>query len=204
LNGKPVHVRLVGKFNAYNLVAVYGAAMLLGEEEEEIMTALSRLTPAEGRFDLVAGRKQVFAIVDYAHTPADALQNVLSTLIQLRKSGSRFFCVVGCGGDRDKTKRPKMAHIAATHADQVILTSDNPRTEDPHVILDQMWEGVPDDKKQSVLRIADRKEAIRTAVTMAHAGDILLVAGKGHEKYQEINGQRFPFDDKQVLAEALA
>lgn len=203
LNSKPVHVRLVGKFNAYNLLAVYGAAMLLGEEEEEIMTALSRLKPAEGRFDLVAGRKQVFAIVDYAHTP-DALQNVLSTLIQLRKPGSRIFCVVGCGGDRDKTKRPKMAHIAATHADQVILTSDNPRTEDPNVILDQMWEGVPDEKKQSVLRITDRKEAIRTGVTMAKPGDILLVAGKGHEKYQEINGQRFPFDDKQVLADALA
>jgi UDP-N-acetylmuramoyl-L-alanyl-D-glutamate--2,6-diaminopimelate ligase len=203
VNSKPVHVRLVGKFNAYNLLAIYGAALLLGEEEEEVLTALSRLKPAEGRFDLVTGRKQVFAVVDYAHTP-DALQNVLSTLIQVRKSGSRILCIVGCGGDRDKTKRPKMAMIAATHADQVILTSDNPRSEKPEAILDDMWEGIPVEKYDRVLRIADRKEAIRTGVMMAQPGDIILVAGKGHEKYQEINGQRYPFDDKKVLAEALA
>ncbi|MEO5907344.1 MAG: UDP-N-acetylmuramoyl-L-alanyl-D-glutamate--2,6-diaminopimelate ligase, partial [Saprospiraceae bacterium] len=203
LNGIPLHVRLVGKFNAYNLLAIYGAAMLLGEEHEEVLTALSKLQPAEGRFELVTGRKEVYAVVDYAHTP-DALQNVLSTLIQVRKSGSRLICIVGCGGDRDRTKRPKMSYIAATMADQVILTSDNPRTEDPVAILNQMWEGVPKEKHDQVLRITDRREAIRTGVMMAKPGDILLVAGKGHEKYQEINGHRYPFDDKKVLAEVLA
>ncbi len=203
LNGKPLHVRLVGKFNASNLLAIYGAAILLGEDEEEVLTALSKLKPAEGRFDLVTGSKQVFAVVDYAHTP-DALQNVLSTLIQVRQTGSRIICIVGCGGDRDRAKRPKMARIAVMHADKVILTSDNPRTEDPVLILDQMWEGVPEEKQDQVLRITDRREAIRTGVMMASPGDIILVAGKGHEKYQEVNGQRFPFDDKKVLAEALA
>lgn len=203
VNGIPLHVRLVGKFNASNLLAIYGAALLLGEDREQVLTGLSKLQPAEGRFDLVTGSKQVFAVVDYAHTP-DALHNVLSTLIQVRQTGSRIICIVGCGGDRDRTKRPEMARIAATLADQVILTSDNPRTENPEDILDQMWPGVPVDKQDQVLRISDRKQAIRTGVMMAKPGDILLVAGKGHEKYQEINGHRFPFDDKNVLAEALA
>lgn len=203
MNGTPLHVRLVGKFNASNLLAIYGAALLLGEDRERVLTGLSTLQPAEGRFDLVTGRKQVFAVVDYAHTP-DALHNVLSTLTQVRQTGSRILCVVGCGGDRDRTKRPEMARIAATTADQTILTSDNPRTESPEAILDEMWAGVPADKKDDVLRITDRKEAIRTAVALAKPGDILLVAGKGHEKYQEINGHRYPFDDKKVLAEALA
>lgn len=203
LNGIPLHVRMVGKFNASNLLAIYGTAILLGEDEEQVLTGLSKLKAAEGRFDLVTGKEQVSAVVDYAHTP-DALQNVLSTLIQVRTPGSRIICVVGCGGDRDKTKRPVMAHIAVIHADKVILTSDNPRTENPETIIGQMWEGVPAEKQNDVLRITDRREAIRTAVTIAKAGDIILVAGKGHEKYQEINGQRFPFDDKKVLAEALA
>lgn len=203
MNGVPLHVRLVGKFNASNLLAIYGTAILLGEDESEVLTSLSKLKPAEGRFDLVTGRKPVSAVVDYAHTP-DALQNVLSTLIQVRNPGSQIICIVGCGGDRDKTKRPKMARIAVENADQVILTSDNPRTENPESILDQMWEGVPEDKQDQVLRITDRKEAIRTGVKMAKPGDIILVAGKGHEKYQEVHGQRFPFDDKKVLAEALA
>jgi UDP-N-acetylmuramoyl-L-alanyl-D-glutamate--2,6-diaminopimelate ligase len=203
MNGIPLHVRLVGKFNASNLLAIYGAALLLGEDQEQVLTGLSKLQPAEGRFDLVTGSKQVFAVVDYAHTP-DALHNVLSTLIQVRQAGSRIVCIVGCGGDRDRTKRPEMARIAASLADQVILTSDNPRTENPEEILNQMWPGVPEEKKTHVLRITDRKEAIRTGVMMAKAGDILLVAGKGHEKYQEINGHRYPFDDKKVLAEALA
>jgi len=203
LDGVPVHVRLVGRFNAYNLLAVYGAAVLLGESRDDVRTALSRLEPAEGRFDVVTGRKPVFAVVDYAHTP-DALQNVLSTLIQVRSPRTRILCVVGCGGDRDRTKRPKMAAIACKLADEVVLTSDNPRTESPEDILDQMWAGVPDDQKERVLRITDRREAIRTAVRLASAGDIVLVAGKGHEKYQEINGHRYPFDDKKVLAEALA
>jgi len=151
----------------------------------------------------LTGRKQIAAVVDYAHTP-DALQNVLSTLIQVRPPFSRLICVVGCGGDRDRKKRPEMARIAVMLADQVILTSDNPRTEDPVAILDDMWAGVGKDRHENVLRITDPKEAIRTAVMMAKPGDIILVAGKGHEKYQEINGQRYPFDDKTVLAEALA
>lgn len=203
LNGIPVHVRLVGKFNAYNLLAIYGAAILLGEDRDEVLTALSQLQPAEGRFDLVTGNKAITAVVDYAHTP-DALQNVLSTLIQLRTPGSRIICVAGCGGDRDKTKRPDMARIACTLSDLAILTSDNPRTEDPEAILDDMWAGVPKDKLEHVLRITDRREAIRTSVMLAKPGDVILVAGKGHEKYQEINGRRFPFDDKQVLADVLA
>ena len=203
VDGIPLHVRLVGKFNASNLLAIYGAAILLGEDKEQVLTGLSKLQPAEGRFDLVTGRKQIFAVVDYAHTP-DALHNVLSTLIQVRQQGSRIICIVGCGGDRDRTKRPEMAKIAVSLADQVILTSDNPRTENPEEILDQMWQGVAADKQDYVLRITDRKEAIRTGVRLANAGDILLVAGKGHEKYQEINGHRYPFDDKKVLAEVLA
>jgi UDP-N-acetylmuramoyl-L-alanyl-D-glutamate--2,6-diaminopimelate ligase len=203
LNGIPVHVRLVGKFNAYNLLAVYGAAMLLGEDREEVMTVMSQLEPAEGRFDVVTGRKPITAVVDYAHTP-DALQNVLSTLTQVRSGTARIICVVGCGGDRDKTKRPEMARIASTLADFAVLTSDNPRTENPDAILDDMWVGVPEHKMDTVVRITDRKEAIRTAVMIAKPGDVILVAGKGHEKYQEINGRRFPFDDKQVLADVLA
>lgn len=202
VNGIPLHVRLVGKFNAYNILAIYGAAVLLGESDLDVLTALSRLTPAEGRFDIVQGRKQVFAIVDYAHTP-DALQNVLSTLVSTRQSHARIICVAGCGGDRDKTKRPEMARIACMFADEVILTSDNPRTENPEAILDDMWKGIPSTHTERVLRITDRKEAIRTAVRLANPGDIVLVAGKGHEKYQEINGHRYPFDDKQVLAEVL-
>ena len=203
LNGKHVHVRLVGKFNAYNLLAIYGTAILLGEDEENVLMILSQLTPAEGRFEIVTGRKSVYAVVDYAHTP-DALQNVLSTLIQIRKPGSRIICVVGCGGDRDRKKRPEMARIASNLADLAILTSDNPRTENPEAILDDMWPGVNKEKEDQVLRISDRREAIRSGVMMAKPGDILLVAGKGHEKYQEINGHRYPFDDKKVLAEALA
>lgn len=203
LDGIPLHVRLVGKFNASNLLAIYGAAVLLGEDKEQVLTGLSRLQPAAGRFDLVAGSKKVFGVVDYAHTP-DALHNVLSTLIQVRQAGSKIICIVGCGGDRDRTKRPEMARIASVLADQVILTSDNPRTENPEAILDDMWPGVPEDKKDHVMRITDRKEAIRAGAMMAKANDILLVAGKGHENYQEINGHRYPFDDKKLLTEVLA
>lgn len=203
LDGIPLHVRLVGKFNASNLLAIYGAAILLGEDKEQVLAELSRLQPAEGRFDLVVGRKQVFAVVDYAHTP-DALHNVLSTLIQVRQPGTKIICIVGCGGDRDRTKRPEMARIASVFADQVILTSDNPRTENPEAILDEMWPGIPEERRDRVIRITDRKEAIRAGVMLAKTRDILLVAGKGHEKYQEINGHRYPFDDKKLLAEALA
>lgn len=203
LDGIPLHVRLVGKFNASNLLAIYGAAVLLGEDKEQVLTELSRLQPAAGRFDLVTGSKKVFGVVDYAHTP-DALHNVLSTLIQVRQAGSKIICIVGCGGDRDRTKRPEMARIASVLADQVILTSDNPRTENPEAILDDMWPGVPEDKKDHVMRITDRKEAIRAGAMMAKANDILLVAGKGHENYQEINGHRYPFDDKKLLTEVLA
>ncbi len=203
LDGIPLHVRLVGKFNASNLLAIYGAAILLGEDKEQVLTELSRLQPAAGRFDLVAGSKKVFGVVDYAHTP-DALHNVLSTLIQVRQAGSKIICIVGCGGDRDRTKRPEMARIASVLADQVILTSDNPRTENPEAILDDMWPGVPEDRKERVMRITDRKEAIRAGAMMAKTNDILLVAGKGHENYQEINGHRYPFDDKKLLTEVLA
>ena len=203
LDGIPLHVRLVGKFNASNLLAIYGAAILLGEDKEQVLTGLSRLQPAAGRFDLVAGSKKVFGVVDYAHTP-DALHNVLSTLIQVRQAGSKIICIVGCGGDRDRAKRPEMARIACVLADQVILTSDNPRTENPEAILDDMWPGVPEEKRDRVMRITDRKEAIRAGAMMAKANDILLVAGKGHENYQEINGHRYPFDDKKLLTEVLA
>lgn len=203
LDGIAIHARLVGNFNAYNLCAVYGGALLLGEEKENILPALSNLHPAEGRFDLVSGtQNDVIGIVDYAHTP-DALKKVLSTLLQVRERKQRVIAVVGCGGDRDKTKRPKMAYIATSLADLTILTSDNPRSEDPLEILKEMQEGVEDEDQAKVLTISDRKEAIRTAVKLARKSDLILVAGKGHEKYQEINGVKYPFDDKAILKEEL-
>lgn len=195
--------RLVGDFNAYNLLAVYGTAILLGLEKQETITALSDLTPAEGRFDVVREPNSgKCAIVDYAHTP-DALKKVLGTLRQVKRTGSRLFVVVGCGGDRDRSKRPVMAKIATTMADMAILTSDNPRTEDPEQILREMEEGVAQERRQNTLTITDRRQAIRTAITMAENQDIILIAGKGHEKYQEINGIKHPFDDKDIVRKAL-
>ncbi len=196
-----VHFRLIGEFNAYNLLAVYGAAMLLGEDKQQILTILSRLQGAEGRFDYIRSANEgIMGIVDYAHTP-DALENVLSTIVKLRKGGENIITVVGCGGDRDKTKRPVMAEVAVKHSDRVILTSDNPRSEDPGQIIRDMETGLNTAGKRKAISITDRREAIKTAINLALPGDIILVAGKGHEKYQEINGLKHDFDDKKVLKE---
>ena len=194
-----VHFRLIGEFNAYNLLAVYGAAISLGEKKQEVLTNLSVLTGAEGRFDYIVSEKEkVIGIVDYAHTP-DALLNVLATIRKLRKGYEKVITVVGCGGDRDKTKRPIMAEVAAEHSDKLILTSDNPRSEDPAQILKDMEAGLSAASKRKYLSIADRKEAIKTAISLAGKDDIVLIAGKGHEKYQEIKGVRYHFDDKEIL-----
>jgi UDP-N-acetylmuramoyl-L-alanyl-D-glutamate--2,6-diaminopimelate ligase len=202
VNEKEVHFRLIGEFNAYNLLAVYGAATCLGEESDKVLTALSMITGAEGRFDYIVNDQHIIGIVDYAHTP-DALENVLSTIKKLRRGHEQIITVVGCGGDRDKTKRPVMAQAACDLSDRVILTSDNPRTEDPLQILADMEAGLSSAAKRKYIRIADRKEAIREAVAMARPEDIILVAGKGHEKYQDIQGVKYPFDDKAVLQEFL-
>ena len=201
LNGQEVWTRLVGRFNAYNLTAIYATAVLCGIESLEALRLLSDLHAAEGRFEYVTGHG-ITAIVDYAHTP-DALQNVLQTINDIRNERQHLITVVGCGGDRDSTKRPEMALIAANMSDKVVLTSDNPRTEDPNKILDDMESGIPNDKRWTVVRITDRRQAIRTACMMAQEGDIILVAGKGHEKYQEINGVRSHFDDKEELQHIL-
>ena len=200
VNGREVHFRLIGEFNAYNLLAVFGAAVCLGESEETVLTALSLLNGAEGRFDYIISAGLVIGIVDYAHTP-DALENVLMTIKKLRKGHEQVITVVGCGGDRDKTKRPIMAQTACDLSDKVILTSDNPRTEDPAQILRDMEEGLSSSAKRKYISISDRKEAIKTAVSFANKEDIILIAGKGHEKYQDINGVKHAFDDKEVLRE---
>lgn len=198
IDGNEVWCRLVGTFNAYNLLAIYATAILLGEEPIEVLTIISRLEPAEGRFEAMKSASGIIAIVDYAHTP-DALLNVLDTLIEIHSGQAKIITVVGAGGDRDITKRPVMARIAAEKSDRVILTSDNPRSEDPEEIIRQMQEGVSITDKKKVLSITNRLEAIRTACALAQPGDIVLVAGKGHEKYQDIKGVKHPFDDKQVL-----
>jgi UDP-N-acetylmuramoyl-L-alanyl-D-glutamate--2,6-diaminopimelate ligase len=199
INGQEVHFRLIGEFNAYNLLAVYGAAICMGEDKYEVLRNLSVLTGAEGRFDyLVSVKDKVIAIVDYAHTP-DALLNVLSTIKKLKKGFEQVITVVGCGGDRDKTKRPVMAEVACEHSDRVIFTSDNPRSEDPLQILKDMETGLQTAAKRKYVSIADRKEAIKTAISFAKPEDIVLIAGKGHEKYQEIKGVKHDFDDKKVV-----
>jgi len=201
VNEVEVHFRLIGEFNAYNLLAVYGAAICLGEDKQEVLTALSELTGAEGRFDYqVSATEKVIAIVDYAHTP-DALLNVLATIKKLKKGFEQVITVVGCGGDRDRTKRPVMATVACEHSDKVIFTSDNPRGEDPAQIIKDMEEGLAVAYKRKYISIVDRKEAIKTAISLAKAEDIVLIAGKGHEKYQEIKGVRNHFDDKEVVRE---
>jgi UDP-N-acetylmuramoyl-L-alanyl-D-glutamate--2,6-diaminopimelate ligase len=201
IDEQEVHFRLIGEFNAYNLLAVYGAALCLGEDRQEVLRVLSKLTGAEGRFDyIISPVERVVGIVDYAHTP-DALVNVLGTIQKLRKGFEQIITVVGCGGDRDKTKRPVMGAAACEYSDKVIFTSDNPRSEDPEEILRDMEVGLSTAAKRKYTKIADRKEAIRTAINMAKAEDILLVAGKGHEKYQDIKGVKHPFDDRQVLLE---
>jgi UDP-N-acetylmuramoyl-L-alanyl-D-glutamate--2,6-diaminopimelate ligase len=201
INDQEVHFRLIGEFNAYNLLAVYGAAICLGEDKFEVLRVLSELSGAEGRFDyIISANERVIGIVDYAHTP-DALLNVLATIKGLRKGHEQIITVVGCGGDRDKTKRPVMGEVACEHSDRVIFTSDNPRSEDPEQILRDMETGLNTAAKRKYIAIVDRKEAIKTAVSLAKPDDIVLIAGKGHEKYQEIKGVKHPFDDKQVLAE---
>ncbi len=197
-NGVEAFMQFVGRFNAYNLLGIYGAAVELGFEPHDVLVALSTLKPVDGRFQTVKLKNGAVAIVDYAHTP-DALYNVLSTLNEVRKEGQQLICVVGCGGDRDKTKRPEMAQEAVKAADRVILTSDNPRSEDPMDILNDMLAGLDDSQKEKVLTIADRREAIRTAAALAHKGDAVLVAGKGHEDYQEIKGVKHHFSDKEEL-----
>ncbi|MDE3252313.1 MAG: UDP-N-acetylmuramoyl-L-alanyl-D-glutamate--2,6-diaminopimelate ligase [Bacteroidota bacterium] len=203
INDKEVHFRLIGEFNAYNLLAVYGAAICLGEDSEKVLTALSLLSGAEGRFDYSISAGLIIGIVDYAHTP-DALENVLMTIKKLRTGHEQIITVVGCGGDRDKTKRPIMAQTACDLSDRVILTSDNPRTENPEQILLDMQEGLSSAAKRKYSTVTDRREAIRTAVSIANKEDIILIAGKGHEKYQEIMGVKYPFDDKEVLMEMFA
>jgi len=198
-----MHSRLVGEFNAYNLLAVYGTAVCMGFDRHQVMTWLSGLGPVVGRFELISHPDTgIHAVVDYAHTP-DALEKVLKTLRCMVRKPGKIVVVAGCGGDRDQTKRPLMGSIAARYGDIAILTSDNPRTEDPEKILDMMMEGIDQTQRRHVYRIADRREAIRTAVRMAQKGDAILIAGKGHETYQEIHGVKYPFDDKKVVHEAL-
>ncbi|MDF3076851.1 MAG: UDP-N-acetylmuramoyl-L-alanyl-D-glutamate--2,6-diaminopimelate ligase [Sphingobacteriaceae bacterium] len=202
IDGEEVWFKLVGSFNAYNLLAVFATAMLLEQDRNKVLTILSRLSGAEGRFEYVPSPNGIIGIVDYAHTP-DAVQNVLSTIQDIRSGTEQVITIIGCGGDRDKTKRPVMAQVACDWSDKVILTSDNPRSEDPEQIIRDMEEGVSPVNKRKALHIADRKEAIRTACHLAKPGDIIVLAGKGHEKYQEIKGVRNVFDDKQILSEAL-
>jgi UDP-N-acetylmuramoyl-L-alanyl-D-glutamate--2,6-diaminopimelate ligase len=201
VNDQEVHFRLIGEFNAYNLLAAYGVAVCLGEDKHEVLRCLSVLSGAEGRFDyMISPKEKLIAIVDYAHTP-DALLNVLATIKKLKKGFEQVITVVGCGGDRDKTKRPIMAEAACEHSDKVIFTSDNPRSEDPAQIIKDMEEGLPAAAKRKYISIVDRKEAIKTAISLAKPEDIILVAGKGHEKYQEIKGVKNHFDDKEVVRE---
>lgn len=202
IDGNDVLCRLVGKFNTYNLLAAYSSAVLLGNEKLKVLTALSGLSAPEGRFETLISDEGIIGIVDYAHTP-DALENVLLTVRDIRTRNEKVITIVGCGGDRDAGKRPQMAAIACENSDRVILTSDNPRSEDPEDIISQMKEGVPPQHFKKVLAISDRKEAVRTACALAEKGDIILLAGKGHEKYQEIKGVKYPFDDKQVLLESF-
>ncbi len=200
LDGALLHARMIGEFNAYNLTAAYAVAVLLGRDKMETLTALSDLRGAEGRFDYLKhpSKTGCIGIVDYAHTP-DALEKVLETIQKLRRKNARVITVAGAGGDRDKTKRPLMAQVCARLSDQVILTSDNPRTEDPATILRDMEAGLDTEALKKTLVIEDREQAIKTAVRLAGAGDVILIAGKGHEKYQDIMGVKHPFDDKETL-----
>lgn len=202
LDGRELWSRFTGDFNAYNLLAVYAAARLLEWEPEQILQKMSLLTPVSGRFETLLSPEGVVAVVDYAHTP-DAVENVLSTIKGLKGKQNKVITVVGAGGDRDKTKRPEMADAACRYSDRVILTSDNPRSEDPAAILADMQAGVKPEHRKSVLTVTDRKEAIRTALLMASKGDIVLIAGKGHENYQEIKGVKYPFDDKEIVQETF-
>ena len=200
MDGKEVWVKFTGRFNAYNLTTVYAAATLLGIDPIEVLTTLSMLQPVAGRFETITATDRTMAIVDYAHTP-DALENVLQTIEEIRSDEQRLIVVCGCGGDRDRTKRPEMAKIAVEHATTAIFTSDNPRTESPEAILDDMVAGV--EGATNYLRISDRREAIRTAAMLAKAGDIILIAGKGHEDYQIVGTEKHHFDDREEIRSAF-
>jgi UDP-N-acetylmuramoyl-L-alanyl-D-glutamate--2,6-diaminopimelate ligase len=198
IDGKDAWVNMVGTFNAYNLAAVYGAAFLLTHGEEDIILPLTRAGRVNGRFEALHGPERVTAIVDYAHTP-DALENVIKTINEIRGNHAQLITVVGCGGNRDAAKRPEMGRIAAHLSSKVIFTSDNPRDEEPENIIQEMEAGVEGQFYKKTLKITDRKEAIRTAVMLAAPGDVILIAGKGHETYQEIKGVKYPFDDKAII-----
>ena len=203
IEGEEVWTRFIGDFNASNLLAVYAASDLLGAAKKEILTVLSDLYPVSGRLEIIKSPGGISGIVDYAHTP-DALLNVIDTINKIREGGVQLITVVGAGGDRDRTKRPKMAAISAEGSTKVILTSDNPRSEDPEKILDEMEAGITPDLKRKILRITDRHEAIKTAVMLANEGDVILIAGKGHETYQEIRGVKYPFDDRKTVKELFS
>ncbi|WP_426431375.1 UDP-N-acetylmuramoyl-L-alanyl-D-glutamate--2,6-diaminopimelate ligase [Winogradskyella sp. HB-48] len=202
VNESELWTKLIGSFNAYNILAIYGAAELLGLEKDEILRLISELDNVSGRFQYFISDEKITAIVDYAHTP-DALKNVLETINSIRTKNEQLITVVGCGGDRDKTKRPKMAHIASALSTKVIFTSDNPRSEVPEAIIEDMEKGVEPQNFKKIVSITDRKQAIKTACQMAEAKDIILIAGKGHETYQEIKGERFDFDDYKTVQEFL-
>jgi UDP-N-acetylmuramoyl-L-alanyl-D-glutamate--2,6-diaminopimelate ligase len=202
IQGEEVWTRFIGDFNASNLLAVFAASDLLGASKKEILTILSNLHSVSGRLEVIKVENGISGIVDYAHTP-DALLNVIDTINKIREGGVQLITVVGAGGDRDRTKRPKMAVIAAEGSNKTILTSDNPRTEDPEKILDEMETGISPDLKRKTLRITNRHEAIKTAVMLANRGDVILIAGKGHETYQEVMGVKYHFDDREELIHAL-
>jgi UDP-N-acetylmuramoyl-L-alanyl-D-glutamate--2,6-diaminopimelate ligase len=202
INENEVWVQLIGSFNAYNLLAIYGTAVELGLDRLEVLRLLSELESVSGRFQFIVSEEQITAIVDYAHTP-DALENVLKTINDIRTNNEQLITVIGCGGDRDKAKRPIMAHIASSLSNKVIITSDNPRTEDPIDIIADMEKGVEVQNQRKTLSIVDRKQAIKTACQLASFRDIILIAGKGHETYQEINGVRHEFDDMKIVKEFL-
>jgi UDP-N-acetylmuramoyl-L-alanyl-D-glutamate--2,6-diaminopimelate ligase len=202
INDNEVWVKLIGSFNAYNLLAIYGVAVELGIEKEEALRLLSELESVSGRFQFIVSNSKITAIVDYAHTP-DALENVLKTIEDIRTKNEQLITVVGCGGDRDKTKRPIMANIASSMSDKAIFTSDNPRSENPETIIEEMEKGVEPQNFKKTVSILDRKQAIKTACQLANPNDIILIAGKGHETYQEINGVRHDFDDLKIVTELL-
>jgi UDP-N-acetylmuramoyl-L-alanyl-D-glutamate--2,6-diaminopimelate ligase len=200
IDNQEVWVKLIGSFNAYNVLVVYAIALLLKQDRVQVLTTLSNLNSVEGRFQYIKSKNGIVAIIDYAHTP-DALKNVLETIKDIRTGNEQVITLVGCGGDRDAAKRPIMAEIACDYSNKIILTSDNPRSENPEDILNQMQAGISPVEMKKTLRISDRKEAIRTAVAFAKEGDIILIAGKGHEKYQEIAGVKHPFDDFEIVKE---
>ncbi len=202
IDSQELWTRLIGDFNAYNLLLVYAVAMELEQDQVEVLRIMSTLNSVEGRFEYVQSQEGIIAIVDYAHTP-DALENVLKTLKNIRTGNETVFTIIGCGGDRDRSKRPTMAKIACEWSDKVVLTSDNPRTEDPESIIEEMMTGVEGQHFKKTLSITNRKEAIKSACSMAEKGDIILIAGKGHETYQEINGVRYDFDDLEIVKELL-